>query len=91
MQVEKAVQGMELPSNPLDMLIDQLGGPEAVAEMTGASGACALHGGSVMVGRSDMAQPLQPGPDPTLSLCACGRPVISSPNTLALAQQMRFV
>lgn len=35
LQVRKAIQAMELPNNALDEVIDLLGGPEHVAEMTG--------------------------------------------------------
>ncbi|KAL3149047.1 hypothetical protein ABBQ32_001892 [Trebouxia sp. C0010 RCD-2024] len=34
-QVKKAIAVLGLPANPLDCLIDQLGGPQHVAEMTG--------------------------------------------------------
>ena len=35
LQVKQAIQALDLPNNPLDQLIDQLGGPDCIAEMTG--------------------------------------------------------
>lgn len=37
-KILEAIRAMELPNNPLDELVDRLGGPEAVAEMTGRKG-----------------------------------------------------
>ncbi|CAI7912606.1 unnamed protein product [Closterium sp. NIES-54] len=37
-EIMEAIRKLPLPNNPLDELIDKLGGPEAVAEMTGRRG-----------------------------------------------------
>lgn len=38
MRLLAQIDDLQLPTNPLDTLIDELGGPDAVAEMTGARG-----------------------------------------------------
>ncbi|KAG6545283.1 hypothetical protein Mapa_013396 [Marchantia paleacea] len=37
-KVMEVIRGLDLPNNPLDDIIDQLGGPDCVAEMTGRRG-----------------------------------------------------
>jgi hypothetical protein len=42
-QVKAAVGAMLLPNNPLDQLIDMLGGPDQIAEMTGTPPSATLR------------------------------------------------
>jgi hypothetical protein len=37
-KIIEIIRSLNLPNNPLDDIVDQLGGPEKVAEMTGRRG-----------------------------------------------------
>lgn len=50
LQVKKAIAVLGLPANPLDTLIDQLGGPQHVAEMTGRKARLVRQQGAGLTG-----------------------------------------
>lgn len=71
--VAPALLQLELPMNPLDTLIDQLGGPAAVAEMTGRKGRLVRSKSSAgVVYQLRNAEGVAPGEGS--GACGCGGP-----------------